>query len=398
MTSSEGTGTPGGGGPFARPRRPRRIAWREDGRDGGRSPAIGPSGTGDRGTTAAGAAALALCLAALACGDGRRDAGGKSLREIVPDGTVAAWSGLLHPVVVDAGPDGRVYVGDQGDMTVKVFGPRGRRLGTVGGQGRGPGELARVGEVEVSAGEIGVLDARRRAVVRFDTAGGEIGRLDLTGLEEAFSYVGGDLALASSPAWSLPPPGGERASWPLVRVTDTSGRALWEAGERSRPESAFAAHIRNFVLPAGTPDGEGLWLAHLNGTAVSHFTGPGRTPLTIHRDLPFEWRRIPADFTPSPELLAGEGGAGLPFDAVTLDIDTDGAGNAFLLTALGPTGADPGLEDVPVAVDRVEAGSLRWTRNRAPAPATDLAVSPDGRRIYLLHEPTARLRVYARGR
>ena len=339
--------------------------------------------------------ALVLCTGLLACGEPGSGNPGPRLRDVSSSLDEGAWAGLLHPVAVDVGADGRVYVGDRGDRTVKVYGASGRPMGRIGGEGRGPGELSGIGEVQVSGAEVAVLDAGQRVILRLAPDGTEIGRVPLTGLEETFAFLGAHLALASSPGWSLPPPRGERTSWPLVRVTDARGRSLWEGGARSPAGSAFAAHILNFVLPAGTSDGRVLWLARLNGTTVSQLTGPERPVRTVDRTLPHAWRRIPDDYAPSPEVLAGDTDAELPFDAVTLDIDTDARGHAYVLTALGPTRDDPGLESVPVAVDRVHRESLGWKRFHVSTPATDLAVSPDGRRVYLLHEPTARLRVHA---
>ena len=54
---------------------------------------------------------------------------------------------LRFPQAVAVGPDGSVYVGDQGSHTVQVFGPDGGFRGDLGLAGTRPGQLTSVGAV-----------------------------------------------------------------------------------------------------------------------------------------------------------------------------------------------------------------------------------------------------------
>src|SRR3954451_9174628 len=65
---------------------------------------------------------------------------------------------LRFPQAVAVGPDGAVYVGDQGSHTVQVFAPDGTFRGELGVAGTRPGELTSVGGVAV-AGDGSVLVA-----------------------------------------------------------------------------------------------------------------------------------------------------------------------------------------------------------------------------------------------
>lgn len=333
-----------------------------------------------------------LLLLAAACGGPAADPAGERLRA-VPTSATDPWGGLLHPVALDVDAGGRVYVGDQGDRTVKVFDPEGRRLHVLGGEGGGPEELRDVGDLDVAGDVVSVLDRATRALVRFAPDGSEAGRILLGQMEETFAAVGRGYALAASPRWSLPVSRG-RSAPPLFRIVDVDGEQRYAGGERVSAESPFADHILNFVLPAGTPDGERVWLAGLNSTELSVFSTEERSFRSVRRDVPFRWARIPEDFRPTPEFLRRGEDAVLPFDAITLDLDTDGEGNAYVLTALGPSRARSDRSGLPVAVDRVDVETLEWSRHAAPETASDVAVSPDGRRVYLLDEASARVRVY----
>lgn len=50
---------------------------------------------------------------------------------------------LIYPWHIQEGPDGNIYVMDQGDAYIKVYSPEGNYLKRIGGKGQGPGEIQR---------------------------------------------------------------------------------------------------------------------------------------------------------------------------------------------------------------------------------------------------------------
>src|SRR5689334_4596363 len=81
---------------------------------------------------------------------------------------------LRFPQAVAVGPDGSVYVGDQGSHVVQVFGPDGAFRRAIGSAGTRSGELTSVGGLAV-AGDNSVLvaDGSNR-IMRFDQSGSPI--------------------------------------------------------------------------------------------------------------------------------------------------------------------------------------------------------------------------------
>ena len=79
---------------------------------------------------------------------------------------------VRFPQAVAIGPDGSVYVGDQGSHVVQVFSPTGQFLREVGIAGTRPGELSAIGSVAVAPdGTLLVADGGSNRIVRFGPDG-----------------------------------------------------------------------------------------------------------------------------------------------------------------------------------------------------------------------------------
>ncbi len=79
---------------------------------------------------------------------------------------------LRFPQAVAVGPDGAVYVTDQGSHIVQQFGPDGTWLRDIGTAGTRPGELSAMGAVAVTAdNQIVVADGGTNRIVRFNATG-----------------------------------------------------------------------------------------------------------------------------------------------------------------------------------------------------------------------------------
>src|SRR3954452_14985051 len=91
---------------------------------------------------------------------------------------------LRFPQAVAVGPDGLVYVTDQGSHVVQQFTPEGPWLRDIGTPGSRPGELSAIGAVAVTGdNQIVVADGGSNRIVRFDNTGSLLGSWGGSGTE-----------------------------------------------------------------------------------------------------------------------------------------------------------------------------------------------------------------------
>lgn len=87
-----------------------------------------------------------------------------------PDGTGPDVFGRISSLEVDRG--GRIWVMESQAQELRVFGPAGEHVRTVGRRGQGPGEFAQVAKVELGPdGNLWAMDPQNNRVSVFDTAG-----------------------------------------------------------------------------------------------------------------------------------------------------------------------------------------------------------------------------------
>jgi DNA-binding beta-propeller fold protein YncE len=121
---------------------------------------------------------LALAVAAIAVPAASADCPGTSgacpYTGLAQNG--ARGGGVLRfPQAVAVGPDGAVYVTDQGSHLVQQFAPDGTWLRDIGTAGTRPGELSAIGAIAVTSdNQIVVADGASNRIVRFDSTGGLI--------------------------------------------------------------------------------------------------------------------------------------------------------------------------------------------------------------------------------
>lgn len=338
---------------------------------------------------------LLVASVAIGCSASDESTRAASLIEINASETGGSprWSGLIKPVALEVGPDGSVFIADNGDKRVRVFDPDGAPLREFGGEGNGPGELGNIRDLSVADSTVRIFDGPGSRVVRYSSTGRYLGSSSLPGVgDETISGSGDDIVMASSARWSLPRRAGSDP-WPLAMVLSPEGTVVSNVGSRQSRSSPFAGHIANFVLPAGSRDGSLVWLAYLNGPDVLLHSRADGSTRTVTRDLPFQWRTIPNDFMPSATPPA-KGEPKMPFDPITFGIAVDGRGRAFVLTALEASGASGG-EPQSMAVDVISPDSTAMVRRlRVSGTYSEIAVSRDGERIYLLDPSRGILKVF----
>lgn len=108
------------------------------------------------------AAALVLAPASIAAAD---CPGGTPACVYIGSSAVGQDAGgvLRFPQAVAVGPDGSVFVGDEGSHVVQVFNPAGTYVGEIGSPGTGPGQLGGVGALAVAGdGSVFVADGSNR--------------------------------------------------------------------------------------------------------------------------------------------------------------------------------------------------------------------------------------------
>lgn len=342
-------------------------------------------------TCAAVAAVMVTGWTFTACGAGPKTSSNRDLEAVDASD---AWEGLLRPLDVATDHQGRVYVADAGDFTVKVFDADGHRVQSFGREGIGPGEFKSIQNIVVLGDTLVAFDAKLRRLALWRSTGAFLRFIVMEGGEDYIGGLGTDrILLSGSPEWSLPAPSGR--AWPLLRIMNIEGDSTIDIGGRRSYGNPFVNHIRNFVIPVGTPDGEWIWMPYLNDTVihlVSVSTGETRI---IPRGSAFEWQRLPEDFAPEKSYARPGKNSIPPFDVVTLDAAVDAMGRLYALTALESSRNEDGVPG-RVAVDVLEVQDTAYTTLHVPAPATHIAVSPTGDHVYLLDSHTAKLYHYRR--
>ena len=155
--------------------------------------------------------------------------------------------------VVDlaVGPDRRVYSLHRGDAHVRIWTPTGEPAGTLGGEGQGPGEFTRPGQVGFFGDSLWVMDTYAYRVSYFDPSGTFLGRVvpevDLGGAGDVEwspprpeAPLRDGSFIARSPGWSEEIARGELTRTPVVHM-DSEGGTLSEIWMKElRPHDVLA--------------------------------------------------------------------------------------------------------------------------------------------------------------
>lgn len=301
------------------------------------------------------------------------------------------WSSLLRPEQIKVDADGRIYVADHGDMTIKIFTADGDLVGRVGRIGRGPGEWMGIQDFAVLDTEVVVLDAAQLTLVRVAEDGTPLGRIPLPDRENTVSALGDSLLiLANSPMWSVRALSGTD-SVPLFTVIRRDGAPVTRYTTRQVGEGPLADYTMNLVLPVGLSDGTGVWLSWLNDSGVVFIPGGTETGISVGRTLPFVPRKVPPD-DEIRRYMADRKGKLPPYDPVSWSATSDQQGSLFILTALGPA-RDSLARSKYLGLDVVRRGGT-MQRYLLPGHPTGIAVSPSGHRLYALDSRSGQITVY----
>jgi DNA-binding beta-propeller fold protein YncE len=147
---------------------------------------------------------------------------------------------LRFPQAVAVGPDGSIYVADQGSHIVQVFNPAGQFVREVGIAGTGPGQLTSVGAVAVGADNTLFVAEGTNRIDRFAPDGSLMNSFGRGGTEPGalrFGAGGGNSAGAG---------GGLAVSGPFVYVADTGNDRI--------QRFTLTGDTPRVIVPPGTLD------------------------------------------------------------------------------------------------------------------------------------------------
>jgi sugar lactone lactonase YvrE len=313
------------------------------------------------------AATVVLAFVAALPGAARADCpgGGATCPYYVSSAVGQRAEGILRfPQAVAIGPDGSVYVADQGSHVVQVFGPDGAFRREVGIAGSKPGQLGAVGAIAVAGdGSLFVADGSNR-IDRFDGNGNLIDSWGQTGSgvgQFRFGAGAGNSAAAG---------GGLAVSGNFVFVADTGND-----------------RVQRFTLDGGhgaviVPPGQ---LANPRGIAVRG------TRLLVADDQ--HHRLVVYDTGGHLLRVVGQPGSGPGQLNFPYGVATDRAGRVFVADDLNHRVVR--FSSAPLYPYKGRWGSYGTTPGRLAYPR-GLAVGPDGN-VYVANTGNDRVDVYDKG-
>lgn len=77
---------------------------------------------------------------------------------------------LFNPVLLESNGD-RIYVGDWGDMKIKILSNKGLYVNSIGNRGRGPGEFQRIMDIDFSHDSIFISDPEKNEIIIYSKTG-----------------------------------------------------------------------------------------------------------------------------------------------------------------------------------------------------------------------------------
>jgi NHL repeat. len=176
---------------------------------------------------------------------------------------------LAHPAVLKF-YEGRLYVSDTADNSIKIYSADGAFLQSIGRRGSGPGEFTSPSGLDVFAGRIYAADRAANRIQVFDLSGRLIGTLPVS--ESPFRL----LVLSEDNVLLVIPPSGLAPKEKMLAFTDFKGNRLGnllEASYSGRTQYDFISNMMSAV-----PDGLGGFFVVYNAgrREILHYDGLGR--------------------------------------------------------------------------------------------------------------------------
>lgn len=128
--------------------------------------------------------------------------------------------GFSRVTAMAVGENGLLYVVDGQERQIRVFDASGRRVGTIGGRGRGPGELESATRFGVLGDTVWVADLLNRRLTLFSSGGDVLATLPMEGPQ----FTGSSGVLANVVPFSLEPGGTVRGDLMYMIAVGPEGR------------------------------------------------------------------------------------------------------------------------------------------------------------------------------
>lgn len=301
-----------------------------------------------------------------------------------PEGTIAAVDtlgsarglALYKPVKANLGPDGALYVLDQGNAELYRLGSDGG-VDTIAKRGSGPGELDSPSAFSwLGDSLLVVLDAGNNRMQIFDRNGEPL---------RTFPYERGATSAAFDPSKGrmyavtygrgFAMIDGQPHVQPdslatLISLAD--GQPLGKFGSPRPYEGQIIPIAGNYVHLARNPVSGELWIAWPLEPVVARYDATGRYLGTFERPLSFTPPEPSEYQSPTSPFPRGD------FQQLTYDVAVDSTNHLYVLT---PIAAKEGLlssedyEPPPQAVDVIDSTGVLRCRIKLPFTASSLTIA-----------------------
>jgi hypothetical protein len=282
---------------------------------------------------------------------------------------IAAPSGvtLEIPVAAISGPDGAVYILDQGAKRVYRIGAD-RRVDSIGRAGAGPGELSNPSDIVwLENGTLGVVDAGNSRIQRFTPAGAQDGVIPFPFGPTSVAVGFGDTiyAPAFARSFALGAGGPEVKEKGLVTlVSGSSGSVLTEFVKPRPYKGEVVPLFGNAVSAAVDRVNRAVWVAWPLEPVLMKYSPEGVPLLELKRTLEFT-PPVPTEYrAPNSPMPSAD------YQRVTYGLAVDAKGALLLLAPReakkGRIG-DRNYTPPPQQLEVYENGALRC---RIPLPVT----------------------------
>lgn len=192
---------------------------------------------------------------------------------------------LGRPIAMALDKD-RLYIADALDCAVKMFSAEGVYLGSFGGEGQGPGELAFPSGVCIAGPTIAVADKMNSRIQLFDREGRSAGGFKLPFAPDRVLALGGDRLLVTSN------PTGRRPGEKILHICDREGRPVWDGLEARASADRVGDAFRNMVLVCPGTEGDFYVLFRSGERTILHYAASGELTGTVDIDPAYVFRNV----------------------------------------------------------------------------------------------------------
>jgi hypothetical protein len=253
----------------------------------------------------------------------------RTIGDVDTDDENLAFNSPIDMAVDDAG---RVYVLDNGNQRIQVFGPDGRYIRTIGRKGQGPGEFSDPNSIVIDReGHLYVLDDRQKRIQVFLTDGEMLKsiRVGNLGIGRMRRLGSGALVVQSYIAWGMSGAPKQKTLPKLVKLLAPDLEVRLEFGE----PIDYGGEITNTAGNSwqfAVDEKDHIYLCFSNQNRIEKFSPEGQLLWRADRELYFPAKMLQKG---EQRITANSATYIAPkFNRVAVGIAADGAGRAWVVT------------------------------------------------------------------